>query len=518
MSASPKTSPSSAASAAAPDGAVVSSSLSASSSLAPSSTLPILPFHRSILDELSAQDGLVILARGLGLPQLLYHCIAQYAATSQLVLVLNVSEDVQREINERLALDHQQHTTSPPSSSPSSPPSPSPPLPSHPPVLRCITNQVGGPERQKLYLQGGCLAITTRILIVDLLNKLIAPDLISGLVLNAAHRTTEDSTEAFILRIYRQHNSKGFLKAFSDEPHHFAAGFFGLDKVMRTLHCRCLLLYPRFHLSVQGSLSEGGKSSPDVHEMYQPLTPAMDGIQRALLECMDLCISALKQENKIGASLLNVTIETGLTKAFDSIIKRELEPIWHKVSPRTHQLVSDLSSLRQCISHLIQYDAVTFYRYLLTVRAQVTGEGNRFSMWIETEAANRLFSLSKGRVYEFDSALVRRMEREREERKQAEGQTLKRARMTAKQARESEKQAKKGAKRKAEVQVIDIDEKEKEEGKEGSAEKQKPAVASDGEQDHIKLVLEENPKWSVNAPADNTGTSNNYAFAPWRRS
>ena len=281
----------------------------------------------------------MILARGLGLPQLLYHCIAQYAASSQLVFVLNVSEDVQREINERLTLDRQQNV-SPPSSaspSPSTSPAASPTLTStaaHPPVLRSITNQVNQAERQKLYLQGGCLAITTRILIVDLLNKLVAPDLINGLILNAAHRTTEDSTEAFILRIYRQHNSRGFLKAFSDEPHHFAAGFFGLDKVMRTLHCRCLLLYPRFHLSVQGSLSEGGMSSPDVHEMYQPLTSSMDGIQRALLECMDHCISALKQENRIGSSLLAVTVETGLTKAFDSIIRHELDPIW---SAFTHE-------------------------------------------------------------------------------------------------------------------------------------------------------------------------------------
>ena len=320
-------------SAAAATAATPMSSVPASApSSATSSTLPILPFHRAILDELSAQDGLVILAHGLGLPQLLYHCIAQYATTSQLVLVLNVSDEVQREINERLTLDHQQHQTTP-SSSPSVSPTASPPLspsasPPSPPVLRSITNQVNQAERQKLYLQGGCLSITTRILIVDLLNKLISPDLISGLILNAAHRTTEDSTEAFILRIYRQHNHRGFLKAFSDEPHHFSAGFFGLDKVMKTLHCRCLLLYPRFHLSVQGSLSEGGMSSPDVHEMYQPLTPPMDGIQRALLECMDHCISSVKNDNKIGAALLGVTIETGLTKAFDTIIKRELEPIW----------------------------------------------------------------------------------------------------------------------------------------------------------------------------------------------
>ena len=170
------------------------------------------------------------------------------------------------------------------------------------------------------------------------------------------------------------------------------------------------------------------------------------------------------------------------------------------MSPRTHQLVADLSSLRQCISHLIQYDAVTFYRYLLTVRAQVTSEGNRFSMWIETEAANRLFSLAKSRVYEFNSALVRRVERDMEDKKKAETQLLKRARMTAKEARQSDdggsSKGKRAAKRKADVQVIDIEEEEKKEAMQSAnGTEEKIASVSDTEQDSIKLVLEENPKW-----------------------
>ena len=176
------------------------------------------------------------------------------------------------------------------------------------------------------------------------------------------------------------------------------------------------------------------------------------------------------------------------------------------MSPRTHQLVSDLSSLRQCISYLIQYDAVTFYRYLLTVKAAVQSEGNRFSMWIETEAANRLFSLAKGRVYQFESALMRRMEREREEKKKAaETQTtlLKRARMTVKQVRESENgkgRSTRAGKRRADVQVIDLaegDEEKKESGQSGSGSEEKKAAQPEGEKDTINLVLEENPKWAL---------------------
>ena len=178
-----------------------------------------------------------------------------------------------------------------------------------------------------------------------------------------------------------------------------------------------------------------------------------------------------------------------------------LSSLRHKVSPRTHQLVADLSSLRQCISHLIQYDAVTFYRYLLTVKAQVMSEGNRFSMWIETEAANRLFSLAKSRVYEFDSALMRRVEREREK-KMAQVQLLKRARMTVKEVRESENgrsKAKRGGKRKADVEVIDLDAEETKEEATQSVDgtEEKSAAVPAGEQDSIKLVLEENPKWTL---------------------
>jgi hypothetical protein len=499
--------------AAAPAAASPASSASAErSAIRTSSSFPILPFHEQILSELTAQDGLVILARGLGLPQLLFHLVLQYASSPQLVFALNLSDDLQREINERLAMEEQHRQTLATTGSSSS----AAPRPAPVGRLKSITNAVSAVERQRLYLAGGCLAVTNRILIVDLLNKVIAPDLVSGLILTAAHRCSDDSSEAFILRIFRQQNTHGFIKAVSDEPQHFSAGFFGLDKIMKALHLRSLTLYPRFHLVVQASLSPpqpeasspSSPPSPDVHEMYQTMTPAMLLIQRALVECLDLCLSALKQENRLGSSLLHISLDSGLSTAFDSIIKTELEPVWHRVSPRSRQLVADVTALRQAISYLINYDAVTFYRFLLALRAQCSS--STYSMWLLSEPADRLFKQAKSRVYDFESGAMKRVERELDrerERKKAEADVLLRARTSIKQLRQQkrkqkqeEQQAGAGKRKKlsaAELEVVEVED----DDETNVTDEAKAALPVQPEEDEtpadcIKLVLEENPKWS----------------------
>jgi DNA excision repair protein ERCC-4 len=42
------------------------------------------------------------------------------------------------------------------------------------------------------------------------------------------------------------------------------------------------------------------------------------------------------------------------------------------VSNQSRRLISDLTTLRRCLSYLLSYDCVSFYRYLLTVRTEVT--------------------------------------------------------------------------------------------------------------------------------------------------
>lgn len=101
-------------------------------------------------------------------------------------------------------------------------------------------------SRIQIYLKGGVLSITSRILIVDMLNKRIPVNMVTGILINHAHRITEVSPEAFILRLFRNDNQQGFIRAFSDEPESFAAGIWRLEKTMKVLYQRHVHLWPRF--------------------------------------------------------------------------------------------------------------------------------------------------------------------------------------------------------------------------------------------------------------------------------
>lgn len=73
------------------------------------------------------------------------------------------------------------------------------------------------------------------------------------------------------------------------------------------------------------------------------MTPAMEEIYQAISELMDACIKELRKSNKIDTSEL--TVENGIFRSFDDIIRRQLDSIWHTVSPRTKQVGSASATL-----------------------------------------------------------------------------------------------------------------------------------------------------------------------------
>ena len=93
-----------------------------------------------------------------------------------------------------------------------------------------VTNEVSAAGRIDLYRSKPCLFVTTRILVVDMLNARIQGQHIAGRVVMNAHRVTDASGEAFAVRLFRMANKRGFIRAFSDQPTGFASGF---NKVRR---------------------------------------------------------------------------------------------------------------------------------------------------------------------------------------------------------------------------------------------------------------------------------------------
>lgn len=202
--------------------------------------------------------------------------------------------------------------------------------------------------REKMYAQGGLFSITSRILIVDFLANLLRPETVTGMVVLHTERVVATSLEAFILRIYRQKNKSGFLKAFSDSPEPFTSGFSPLANMMKNLFLQKPSLYPRFHLAVAKSLE--GRKKAEVIELEVPMTDAMRDIQLAVLECVEVSISELKKANS-GIEMEDWTLDSALHKNFDTIIRRQLDPVWHRTSYRTRQIVRDLTLLRTILSY-----------------------------------------------------------------------------------------------------------------------------------------------------------------------
>jgi DNA excision repair protein ERCC-4 len=221
------------------------------------------------------------------------------------------------------------------------------------------------------------------------------------------------SLEAFIVRLYRESNSAGFLKAFSDEPEAITSGLSPLKAIMHELRLRTVHIYPRFHDAVKAALE---RRRADVVELFQPLTPLMADMHTALVQCMGSTLAELTRSNA-GLDLDALTLENAYFRAFDALVRRQLDPVWHKVGPKTKQLVSDLGTLRRLLScvppsgiwpdtdeprrYLLTYDPLAFHAYLETLVAASTAGPARqhVSPWLLTDAANTLFTCAKRRCY-----------------------------------------------------------------------------------------------------------------------
>jgi DNA excision repair protein ERCC-4 len=254
--------------------------------------------------------------------------------------------------------------------------------------------------REKMYSRGGIFSITSRILVVDLLTNLLSPETVTGIVVLHADKIVATSLEAFILRIYRQKNKVGFLKAFSDNPDPFTIGFAPLASMMRNLFLRKASLWPRFHMTVAQSLE--GKKKAEVIELEVPMTDAMKEIQTAIMECVEISIHELKKGNS-GLEMEDWNLDSALTKNFDVIVRRQLEPNWHRVSWKTKQIVNDLTVLRGMLQSVVSLDAVTFLQQLDTIHAAHSpppgSTRQSQSPWLFLDAAQTIFDTAKQRVY-----------------------------------------------------------------------------------------------------------------------
>jgi len=343
-----------------------------------------LEYQQHLFQELRKEDELVVLAKGLGLMRLVTNLLHSYdAAGSNLIIVVGAEDRENAWLGEALA-EHAAISMAPKARG----------------LTVVNTDFTSVAARERMYAQGGVYSITSRILVVDLLTTLLDPERITGMIVLHADKVIATSLEAFILRIYRQKNKVGFLKAFSDSPDPFTIGFSPLATMMRNLFLRKASLWPRFHVTVAGSLE--GKKKAEVIELEVPMTDSMRDIQQAIMECVEVSIQELKKGNT-GLEMDDWNLDSALLKNFDVMVRRQLDPNWHRVSWKTKQIVSDLTVLRSMLHSVLAYDSVSFLQHLDTIHAAHSPQPGSTRQtqppWMFLESAHTIFNTAKQRVY-----------------------------------------------------------------------------------------------------------------------
>ncbi|XP_055328832.1 DNA repair endonuclease XPF-like [Paramacrobiotus metropolitanus] len=330
----------------------------------------LLDYEKQIFLDCFHEDGLLVMAKGLGLERIFLSFLRIYCDPGQLVLVLNVSSaEEEYFINELRRMNVS-------------------------PLPKSINNEIAVNARYSTYLQGGALFVSSRILVVDFLTDRVPAAHVSGILINRAHKVNESSQEAFILRLYRQKNTKGFIKAFTDTPNAFTQGFGRVERVMKNLFVRKLHIWPRFEASVLDTLD---KHKPEVIELQLKMNARMRDIQMAVLDLISVCVKEVRRCNPT-LDTEEITVENAISRSFEKVIGLYLDPVWHHLSQKNRQLIADLKVFRTLLMYLTSYDCLTFYNLVAGLRNRSSPQ-NCASSWIFLEPAEKLFILSQERVF-----------------------------------------------------------------------------------------------------------------------
>ncbi|KAI9188705.1 DNA repair protein RAD16 [Blastocladiella emersonii ATCC 22665] len=379
-----------------------------------------LAFQRELVTEVLSEDsGLVVIARGLGCTQIIRFFVETFAKPTCLVFVLDAGR---KSTAPDAAIVDVDGTGM---------------LRAH---VHVVTAETNAQQRQQSYLKGGVFLVTPQILVADMLNNVVPIHLITGFLIRNAERVTDLSTEAWILRLFRQGNQAGFIRAFSERPEPLVTGFAALERTLKNLQVRKVFAWPRFHVHVAENLAA---QPVDTVELHVDMTPSMQLAQSALLRLISMCIAELRPllpdlafesfEEGTGAdvdpnlevALDNPTTRRRRTRFVNRSAAMSLADAYVNYGPaaiglvrppppgtRARGLWHDLQLLRALLDYLAEYDAVSFLTFLETVYAECApGTGSVFRsaarecMWILTDEAANLLTVSRERVYRTVAAL-----------------------------------------------------------------------------------------------------------------
>ncbi|CAJ0564564.1 unnamed protein product, partial [Mesorhabditis spiculigera] len=337
--------------------------------------------HRLMLDNLT-RDTLFVFAGGLGVERLFLHYLMLYSSRKLLALVINTTDQDEAFFLSKLnALPTDQFT---------------------PPKI--LNADVSIADRQALYLQGGVHFITSRILMVDFLTDRIPAKMVAVILVYRAHQLLNTFQDAFILRLYREKNKEGRVRAFTDQPQAIA-GLGQLQRLVDRLYVRHVRLVPRYDEGVVETLS---KSEPTSIELGIDLPGAMRRCISLISDLLKVCLRELKQsavrvKSQIEEDAESEAFNSGLY--FVTELERRLRLKRSYLPDRQQRLLQDCEFLRNLLRIAETRDACTVLSKLNWFSKDKEALEHS-SGWLFTPTGNRLMAVSQ----ELASALSPRPE------------------------------------------------------------------------------------------------------------
>ncbi|KAF2074524.1 hypothetical protein CYY_004151 [Polysphondylium violaceum] len=341
-----------------------------------------LDYHKQIFGNCHENDGLVVMAYGLGIHHIILAFLKYYADSSDLVLYIDCqsSESLQNSYlyyTERLLNFGIKYSNLP----------------------TFINQDQSGTSKLNMYLRGGVFFGPSSIFVLDILLKRIPISMVSGIIVNNAHRISDTSLDYLLLKLFRQHNKNGFIKAFTTEPSFLVDEIGKLQRTMKYLHLTKVYLWPRFHQQVSTELDQ---HPPDLVELSIPLTDQMKLIDKDIDTTTKMCLYHLRSSSKV-----KELDDEQLFSGFDSVIQQSLKPVWSQLSIYSKQLISNIKLLKSLSMNLLSYDCVTFYHLLLMIKKSsdavsdlpLSVGGADYQTWLETPEAENLFQHTRDRLF-----------------------------------------------------------------------------------------------------------------------
>lgn len=360
------------------------------------SLLP-LKFQKKLLEDIISNDTLAIVAPGLGLRIITAHLLhlADISGKdrdgngSSMVFLLNASAqdndliaDEMREIAAATSAEMARGLT----------------------VIQAEKSQ--HLRRVRMYNSGGIFSVSAQALLVDMLTPSgLDCSKISGLVVINAHKTS--AACKFALKLFRDKNQHGFIKALSDEPERFTSEF-NFETYLRQLKVSKVSLWPRFHLDVVDDLDPHrykkrpkagfGQHTEDnsmVIELSVPMTESMKIIQTILLDQMNRLSSQIRSDTRdMNVSDWANGDDNAIQRKYSSMISMALDPVWHKLPMSTRNFVVDLQGVEGLLDNLTTMDSVSYFQEIKQLRSY----DNEPPTWLYRGEGETLYALAEQRA------------------------------------------------------------------------------------------------------------------------